>query len=50
MPLNKGDVVRINRQVDSNWLEGERNGKCGIFPASYVQVGPLMFFDVRHFR
>ena len=36
--MNKGDVVRITREVDAHWLEGERNGKTGIFPASYVQI------------
>ncbi|CAD6194498.1 unnamed protein product [Caenorhabditis auriculariae] len=38
LSLNKGDVVRLTREIDSHWMEGERNGKCGIFPASYVQV------------
>uniref|UniRef100_A0A915CZE5 SH3 domain-containing protein n=1 Tax=Ditylenchus dipsaci TaxID=166011 RepID=A0A915CZE5_9BILA len=38
LSLNKGDVVRLNRQLDDNWWEGERNGQVGIFPASYVQL------------
>ncbi|CAB3409084.1 unnamed protein product [Caenorhabditis bovis] len=38
LPLNKGDIVRIIREVDSHWIEGERNGRSGIFPASYVQI------------
>lgn len=33
-----GDVLRIHRQLDSNWLEGERNGQIGVFPITYVQV------------
>ncbi|CAI4224437.1 unnamed protein product [Auanema sp. JU1783] len=38
LPLNKGDIIRIHREIDSNWMEGERNGKVGIFPSSYVQI------------
>ncbi|KAK6048659.1 SH3 domain protein, partial [Cooperia oncophora] len=37
LSLNRGDVVRIQREVDANWLEGERNGRSGLFPRSYVQ-------------
>nr|CDJ94506.1 Src homology-3 domain containing protein [Haemonchus contortus] len=38
LSLNRGDVVRIRRDVDANWLEGERNGQSGLFPRSYVQL------------
>ncbi|CAD5218493.1 unnamed protein product [Bursaphelenchus okinawaensis] len=38
LSLNRGDVVRVHREVDDHWLEGERNGHVGIFPASYVQI------------
>uniref|UniRef100_A0A1I7RI00 PDZ domain-containing protein n=2 Tax=Bursaphelenchus xylophilus TaxID=6326 RepID=A0A1I7RI00_BURXY len=38
LSLNRGDVVRVHREVDDHWLEGERNGHIGIFPASYVQM------------
>ncbi|CAJ0572026.1 unnamed protein product, partial [Mesorhabditis spiculigera] len=38
LPMNKGDIIRIHREIDTNWLEGERNGRVGIFPRSYVQV------------
>jgi sorbin and SH3 domain-containing protein 1 len=30
----------VKRQVDSNWMEGERNAMIGIFPASYVDIVP----------
>ncbi|GMT21542.1 hypothetical protein PFISCL1PPCAC_12839, partial [Pristionchus fissidentatus] len=38
LPLNKGDIVRLRRDIDGNWVEGERNGRVGIFPASYVDI------------
>nr|XP_032805712.1 sorbin and SH3 domain-containing protein 1-like isoform X28 [Petromyzon marinus] len=40
LPLHKGDVVYINRQVDQNWYEGEHHGRVGIFPATYVELQP----------
>uniref|UniRef100_A0A914R5A6 SH3 domain-containing protein n=1 Tax=Parascaris equorum TaxID=6256 RepID=A0A914R5A6_PAREQ len=41
LSFNRGDVIRVHRVVDLNWLEGERNGQIGIFPSSYVQVNPI---------
>ncbi|CAA16388.2 Sorbin and SH3 domain-containing protein 1 homolog [Caenorhabditis elegans] len=38
LPLNRGDIIRIIREVDGYWMEGERNGRSGIFPTSYVQI------------
>ncbi|GMS94597.1 hypothetical protein PENTCL1PPCAC_16772 [Pristionchus entomophagus] len=38
LALNKGDIVRLRRDIDGNWMEGERNGRVGIFPASYVDI------------
>ncbi|VDM48804.1 unnamed protein product [Toxocara canis] len=38
LSFNRGDVIRVHRAVDANWLEGERNGQSGIFPISYVQM------------
>ncbi|KAK6027770.1 SH3 domain protein, partial [Ostertagia ostertagi] len=38
LSLNRGEIVRITREVDANWLEGERNGRSGLFPRSYVQL------------
>ncbi|XP_062398607.1 vinexin isoform X4 [Sardina pilchardus] len=40
LPLQKGDVVYIHRQVDANWYEGEHHGRAGIFPTSYVEIIP----------
>ncbi|XP_056232129.1 vinexin isoform X2 [Seriola aureovittata] len=38
LPLQKGDIVYIHRQVDANWFEGEHHGRAGIFPTSYVEI------------
>ncbi len=38
--FKKGDIIYVRRQVDANWLEGERNATLGIFPVSYVEVIP----------
>ena len=31
-------MLTLLRDVDQSWLEGELNGKKGIFPKSYVEV------------
>ena len=36
--FKKGDLIYVNRQIDSNWYEGERNAMVGIFPTMYVEV------------
>ncbi|CAI2352413.1 unnamed protein product [Caenorhabditis sp. 36 PRJEB53466] len=38
LALNRGDIVKIIKNIDAYWMEGERNGRSGIFPASYVQL------------
>lgn len=38
LSFNKDEIVYITRQIDNNWYEGERHGKVGIFPISYVEV------------
>ncbi|XP_053392594.1 sorbin and SH3 domain-containing protein 1-like isoform X12 [Mercenaria mercenaria] len=38
LPFRKGDIVYLIRQIDSNWFEGEKNGRVGIFPVNYVEV------------
>ncbi|XP_064418677.1 sorbin and SH3 domain-containing protein 1 isoform X34 [Latimeria chalumnae] len=40
LPLQKGDIVYICRQIDKNWYEGEHHGRVGIFPRSYVELLP----------
>ena len=38
LSFSAGVSVRLLRRVDENWLEGELEGKVGIFPASYVDI------------
>ncbi|XP_068114230.1 sorbin and SH3 domain-containing protein 1 isoform X43 [Hyperolius riggenbachi] len=40
LPLQKGDIVYIYKQVDQNWFEGEHHGRMGIFPISYIEAVP----------
>lgn len=40
IPLKKGDLVLVLRQLDKNWYEGEHNGVIGIFPISYIEIVP----------
>ncbi|KAI1236400.1 Sorbin and SH3 domain-containing protein 1 [Lamprotornis superbus] len=42
LPLQKGDIVYIYKQIDQNWLEGEHHGRVGIFPRSYVEVAAFL--------
>ncbi|EFO85444.1 hypothetical protein CRE_06221 [Caenorhabditis remanei] len=50
LPLNRGDIVRIIRDVDAYWMEGERNGRCGIFPNTYVQINSTNQSDTQKMR
>ncbi|CAL1528326.1 unnamed protein product [Lymnaea stagnalis] len=38
LPLEKGDIVILRRQIDENWYQGELAGRIGFFPANFVQV------------
>ncbi|XP_044154907.1 sorbin and SH3 domain-containing protein 1 isoform X8 [Bufo gargarizans] len=40
LPLQKGDIVYIYKQIDQNWFEGEHHGRMGIFPISYIEILP----------
>ncbi|XP_055933569.1 dynamin-binding protein-like [Argiope bruennichi] len=33
-----GEIVNLIRYVDDNWLEGEIDGKVGIFPANFINI------------
>ena len=36
--FKKKDIIRIRREVDANWIEGELNDCVGIFPRNYVEI------------
>lgn len=38
LSFSEGVKIRLLKRIDSNWLEGELNGKIGIFPQSFVKV------------
>ncbi|XP_043212700.1 sorbin and SH3 domain-containing protein 1-like isoform X6 [Amphibalanus amphitrite] len=38
LSLSRGETVRIRRKIDSNWYEGQKGTRIGIFPVTYVQV------------
>ena len=34
-------MIKLLRQVDDNWYEGENNNEIGILPVSYVEVSTI---------
>ncbi|CAG9856076.1 unnamed protein product [Phyllotreta striolata] len=38
LSFKRGEFIILKRRIDSNWYQGECNGKQGVFPLSYVQV------------
>ena len=38
LSFSEGVKIRLLKRIDSNWLEGELNGKIGIFPQSFVKI------------
>ncbi|GFR28534.1 dynamin-binding protein [Trichonephila clavata] len=38
LSFNDGEIVNLIRYVDDNWLEGEIDGKIGIFPANFINI------------
>ena len=32
------EKIKLRKRIDDNWLEGEIDGKVGIFPSNYVQI------------
>lgn len=41
LQLATGDVFRLDRQVDTNWWIGEKDGDSGAFPAAFVLPLPI---------
>jgi len=38
LPLKSGDVVVVLQKNENGWYGGERAGKLGFFPSSYVEI------------
>lgn len=38
LALAKDEIVYLIRHVDSNWMEGEINGRIGNFPKNFVSI------------
>ena len=41
--FRKGQLLHIIRQIDENWYEGGVDGRIGIFPVNYIEVGIRAF-------
>ncbi|CAJ0928666.1 unnamed protein product, partial [Mesorhabditis belari] len=37
LSFGSNEIIKLTRKIDQDWLEGELNGKVGIFPSGYVQ-------------
>lgn len=45
LTLRLGDVIRNVRRIDEEgWMEGDLNGKRGLFPDNFVKVISRIFF------
>ena len=38
LDLKEGDVLKVLKEDDSGWWQGEINGRIGWFPFNYVKV------------
>lgn len=38
LSFKENDVIKLISRLDENWLEGEVDGRVGIFPSNYVEV------------
>jgi len=40
LSFKKGDTILVKRRINDDWLEGDHQGKLGIFPVNYVELFP----------
>ncbi|CAJ0928655.1 unnamed protein product, partial [Mesorhabditis belari] len=38
LSFGANEIIKLLRRVDQDWLEGEINGRTGIFPSGYAQI------------
>jgi len=38
LSFNAGDVIKVRKKIGDEWIEGELNGRTGMFPAAYVEM------------
>lgn len=38
LSFNTGDVIKVRKKVGDEWIEGELNGRVGMFPSAYVEM------------
>lgn len=38
LSLKEGEIVHLIRHIDNEWIEGEVDGRVGIFPKSFVEI------------
>lgn len=41
LSFKKGDIIRVLRRINDDWLEGELEGCVGIFPLNHVELFPI---------
>jgi len=38
LSVHRGDVIFVIKQIDQNWVQGERHGAVGMLPTNHIQV------------
>lgn len=38
LSFSENDIVTLIQHIDEQWIEGELDGKIGVFPANYVEI------------
>lgn len=38
LSFQEGQLIHLIRHVDSDWIEGELDGRIGIFPTAYIEI------------
>ena len=38
LSFDTGDVIKVHKRIGGDWIEGELNGRVGMFPSAYVEM------------